>query len=75
MEVIERQVVAARQGRDQPEEMPGLDVVGIRLHDLPAKLLGLRQLAGLIVPPGRIKRRSPSLEDLPCRVRGFATRL
>ncbi len=55
-EVIERQFVPARPGRDQPEEMPGVGVAGIRLHDLPAELLGLRQLAGLIVLPGHFER-------------------
>ena len=56
IEVIECQVVAAGPGRDQPEEMPGIDMAGIRLHDLPAKLLRLLQLAGLIVSPGHIER-------------------
>ncbi len=56
LEVIDCQIVPARPPRDQPQEMQGTDMSGIRLHDLAAKLICLRQLAGFEVSAGHLKR-------------------
>ena len=56
VQVIASQIVPARPSRDEPEKIERVGLAAIRLHDLPANLLRLLQVARLVVFPGHLDR-------------------